>query len=105
MNRGDVYWHKFKEPDKKRPVVIITRDGAISDLNAVTVVPATSTIRELPSQVLLTEEEGMPQVCALNVDWVQTVPKRTLQDFITHLPEERMDEIFEAIKFAFGFDK
>ena len=61
MNRGDVVWHKFKEPDKRRPVLILTRDGAISGLNQVTVVPITSTIRDLPSQVPLTEEDGLPE--------------------------------------------
>jgi mRNA interferase MazF len=105
MNRGDVYWHKFREPDKRRPVLIITRDGAISDLNAVTVVPATRNIRELRSQVLLTEEDGMPETCVVNLDWIQTLPKEKLGGFITHIADDRMEEVFEAIKFAFGFDK
>lgn len=105
MNRGDIYWHKFKEPDKTRPVLIITRDEAITDLNAVSVVPTTTTIRELPSQVLLTEEDGVRETCVLNIDLIQTVPKNKLRGYITHLSEERMEEVFEAIKFAFGFDR
>ena len=105
MNRGDVVWHKFKEPDKRRPVLVLTRDGAISGLNQVTVVPITSTIRDLPSQVLLSEEDGMPNECVANVDWIQTVPKDYLRGSITRLSDDRMNEIFEAIKFAFGFDK
>jgi mRNA interferase MazF len=75
MNRGDIVWHKFKEPDKTRPVLILTREGAIPELNAVTVVPITSTIRELPSQVLLTDEDGMREPCVLNVDWIQLYRK------------------------------
>ncbi|MBA2333437.1 MAG: type II toxin-antitoxin system PemK/MazF family toxin [Pyrinomonadaceae bacterium] len=105
MIRGEVVWHKFKEPDKKRPVLILTRDGAISELNAITVVPITTSIRDLASQVLLTEEDGVKEACVLNVDWIQTVPKNKLGANITILSEDRMDEVFEAIKFAFGFDK
>ena len=61
MIRGDVFWHKFKEPDKKRPVLIITRTEAIKELNAVTVIPTTTNIRDIPSQVLLTEEDGLDE--------------------------------------------
>jgi len=58
MKRGDIYWHKFKEPDKTRPVLIITRDEGISELNALTVISTTTTIREVPSQILLNEEDN-----------------------------------------------
>ena len=105
MNRGDVIWHKFKEPDKTRPVLILTRNEAISKLNAVTVVPITTTIRDVRSQVVLDESDGMREVCALNFDWIQTVPKGALLTLITRLSEDRMDEVLEALKFAFGFDK
>lgn len=105
MTRGDVVWHKFKDPDKTRPVLILTRNGAIPELNAITIVPITTTVREVPSQVVLTEEDGMREVCAVNLDWIQTVPKNKLGSYITHLSDERMQEVFEAIKFAFGFDK
>jgi mRNA interferase MazF len=71
----------------------------------VSVIPTTTTIRELPSQVLLTEDDGMQEVCVLNIDLIQTVPKNKLRNFITHISEERIQEVFEAVKFAFGFDK
>ncbi len=105
MIRGDVYWHKFKEPDKTRPVLILTRNEAIPEFDSITVVPTTTTIRNVLSQVLLTEEDGMKEVCVLNLDWIQTIPKNKLGSCITHLSEERMQEVFEAMKFAFGFDK
>lgn len=105
INRGDVYWHKFREPDKKRPVLIITRNGAISELNQVTVIPTTTHIREIESQVILDEADGMDEICALNLDWIQTIPKSKLRSFITLLSDERMKEVFEATKYAFGFDK
>ncbi len=105
MNRGDVYRHKFKEPDKTRPVLILTRNEAIPKLNAITVIPITTTIQDILSQVVLTEYDGMEAVCVLSSDWIQTVPKNKLSSYITHLSDERRQEVFEAIKFAFGFDK
>lgn len=105
MNRGDVFWHKFKEPDKTRPVLIITRDEAIPELNAITVIPITTTIRDVDSQVILMESDGMREVSVLNIDGIQTIPKNKLGKFITHLSDERMREVFEAIRFAFGFDR
>ena len=45
------------------------------------------------------------KMCVLNIDWIQTIPINKLRDFITHLSDERMAEVFEAVKFAFGFEK
>ncbi len=105
MKRGDVVWHKFKEPDKTRPVLVITRDGAISELNDVTVIPVTSDIRNLASEVFLTADQGMPQDCVANVDWIHTVPKQKLFGLITQVTDEKLEEVLTAIKFAFGFEE
>jgi mRNA interferase MazF len=104
MIQGDVYWHKFKEPDKRRPVLILTRNSAIKNLNSVTIAQITTTIRNLESVVWLDENDGVSQICAVNADNIHTVRKDKLRNYITHLSEERMDEIFEAIKFAFDFE-
>ena len=66
MNRGDVCWYNFKTPDKKRPVLVLTRDSAITVLNSVTIAPITSTIRSIPTELVLTEEDGLPRTCAAN---------------------------------------
>jgi len=65
----------FPRPDKKRPVVILTRESALEFLGEVTVVPITSTIRDIPSEVLLTRADGMPKECAVNLDHLQPLPK------------------------------
>jgi mRNA-degrading endonuclease toxin of MazEF toxin-antitoxin module len=61
-------------------------------------------LRDNPSTVWLSEEDGMLQECLINIDNIQTVSKAKLATYITHLSENKMDEVFEAIKFAFGFD-
>lgn len=105
MIRGDICYHTFKEPDKRRPVLILTRTNAISFLNEVTIAPITTTIRDNNSSVWLDESDGMREACAINLDYLQTVPKQKLGKIITHLSDERMKEVFKAIKFAFDFDK
>lgn len=104
MNQGDVYWYTFQEPDKRRPVVILTRDSAISFLTSLTIAPITTTVRAIPSEVVLTEQDGMAVECAVNLDNIQTVPKAKLRGYISHLSFERMLEVRDAISFALGFD-
>lgn len=104
MNRGDVCWYTFKVPDKRRPVLVLTRDSAIAILNTVTIAPITSTIRSIPTEVVLTEEDGLPATCAANFDNLQTVPKGNIGNRITQLTARRMKEVAAAIAFALGFD-
>jgi mRNA interferase MazF len=104
VNRGDIYWYAFKGPDKKRPVLILTRDSAIAVLNSVTVAPLTSTIRGIPTEIVLTEDDGLPDTCAVNFDNLQTAPKSNFGGRITRLSAARMRDAVAAISFALGFD-
>jgi mRNA interferase MazF len=100
MKRGEVRWYKFQLPDKNRPVLILTRDSILEYLGEVTVAPITSTIRDIPSEVFLSKEEGMPKDCAVNCDHIQTVSKGKIGSRITTLSSEKMDQVHEAILFA-----
>ena len=104
MNQGDVYWRTFRNPDKRRPVLILTRDSAIEYLTSLVVAPITSTIRNVPSEVKLTNEDGLFADCAANFFNLQTVQSETLGEYITHLSPERMREVRTAIEFALGLD-
>ncbi|TLY19346.1 MAG: type II toxin-antitoxin system PemK/MazF family toxin [Nitrospirae bacterium] len=103
MKRGEVRWYKFSKPDKRRPVVILTRDSALEFLGEVTVAPVTSTIRDIPSEVLLTEADGMPKSCAVNLDHIQTVAKAKIGPLITSVSARKMSEVRSACLFALGF--
>ena len=103
MNGGEVRWYKFQNPDKKRPVVILTRSSALDFLGEVTVAPVTSTIRDIPSEVLLGREDGMPRECAVNLDHIQTVSRGRVGSLITTLKASRMQEIRSSLLFALGF--
>lgn len=104
MNRGDVCWYTFKSPDKKRPVLILTRNSAIAVLHSVTVAPITSTIRSIPTEIILTKDDGMPNTCAANFDNLQTVAKNNIGERIARLTARRMKEAAAAVSFALGFD-
>jgi mRNA interferase MazF len=104
VNRGDVCWYTFKTPDKKRPVLVLTRNSAIAVLNSVTIAPITSTIRNIPTEVILTRDDGLPNTCAANFDNIQTVPKSNVGDRIARLTARRMREAAAAVSFALGFD-
>ena len=104
MKRGEVYWYTFKSPDKRRPVLILTRSAVIPYLNTVTIAPITSRIRDIPSEVLITIDDGMPTDCAANFDNIQTVDKSKIGKFITQLSLGQLEEVREAIYFALGLD-
>jgi mRNA interferase MazF len=103
MKRGEVRWYKFAKPDKNRPVVVLTRNSALEFLGEVAVAPITSTIRDIPTEVLLTKEDGMPQECAVNLDHIQTVSKGKIGPLITTLNPMKMSELRSALLFALGF--
>ena len=100
MKRGEIRWYKFHAPDKKRPVLVLTRDTIIEYLSEVTVAPLTSTIRDIPSEVVLSKEDGLPKACAVNCDHLQTVAKSKIGALITPLSEEKMAQVSKAIRFA-----
>jgi mRNA interferase MazF len=103
MKRGEVRWYRFSRPDKRRPVLLLTRDSALEFLGEVTIAPVTSTIRAIPSEVVLTTEDGMPRDCAVNLDHVQTVSRAKLGGVIAALGARRMSEVRSALLFALGF--
>lgn len=104
MARGEIRWYRFARPDKKRPVLILTRDTALEFLGEVTVAPITTTIREIPTEVILTSTDGMPRECAINLDHVQTVSSSRIGPLLTTLTARQMAEVGDAILFALGFD-
>ncbi|KUO39932.1 MAG: PemK family transcriptional regulator [Hadesarchaea archaeon DG-33] len=100
MKRGEIRWYKFKAPDKRRPVLILTRDSILEYLGEVTVAPITSTVRDIPSEVSLSRDDGMPRDCAINFDHIQTVSKGKIGSLIATLSLEKLKQVREAIIFA-----
>ena len=102
--RGDVRLYQFAPADKKRPVVVLTRDSAVGYLSTVTVAPIKSTIRGVPSEVVLSEEDGMKASCAVNLHHAVTVSQERLGKRVARLSTPRMNEICAALRFSLGCD-
>jgi mRNA interferase MazF len=100
--RGDIRLFRFPEPDKQRPVVVLTRDSIIDRLSRITVAPVTSTIRGVASEVVLGPDDGMKDACAINLHNIMTVPKAGLGRLVVHLDARRLDQVCAAIAFALG---
>lgn len=101
MNRGEVWWVEW--PDLgRRPHLVLTRQGAIPVLHTFVAVPATRTIRGIPTEVRLGLEDGMPEDCALSLDNITAVPRALFVDRICRLGPERMHEVCSALALATG---
>ena len=105
MKRGEIRWYTFRVPDKRRPVLVLTRDEVIDRLNEIIVVPATRTIRGLTTEVVLTEDDGMPAACALNFDHISLAQRNRIGPALCSLLEARWSEVRRALLIACGFGK
>ena len=105
MKRGEIRWYTFRLPDKRRPVLILTRNDVLDRLNEIIVVPATRTIRGLTTEVVLTVDDGMPAACALNFDHVALAQRSRLGPVLCDLLEPRGAEERDALVIACGFGR
>ena len=98
--RGEVWWCELAEVGR-RPVVVLSRDAAIPRLRRTLIGPCTTTIRGIPSEVLLEPpEDPVPQTSAVNLDSVESVSLGTLVERLGRLSDERMREICRALEVA-----
>ncbi len=104
MRRGEVWWADLPPPTGHRPVVLLSRDEAYSYRELVTIAPVSRRIRGIPAEVALGPEDGMPQVCAVNLDSMTTVPRAGLQRQIASLGDDKIRAVDSAIHFALGLE-
>jgi mRNA interferase MazF len=101
VNRGELWW--TETPDAgRRPTLVLTRQTAIPVLNWVLAVPATRTIRGIPTEIRLGPEDGLPDECVLSLDNIVPIPKSLFLDHIARLSGERMQQVCAALAIATG---
>ena len=100
MRRAEVWWSELPPPVGRRPVLLLSRNSAYSVRTSVTVAMVTRTIRDIPVEVLLGQEDGMPAKCVVNLDEILTIPKSRLTEQITVLSPEKMAGVAKSIVFA-----
>ena len=98
--RGEVWWCEVPEV-RRRPVVVLSRDAAIPRLRRTLIGPCTSTIRGIPSEVLLDpSEDPIPRPSAVNLDSIESVSVGTLVERLGRLSDRRMRQICAALEVA-----
>jgi len=98
--RGEVWWCELAEIGR-RPVVVLSRDAAIPRLRRTLVGPCTTTVRGIPSEVLLEPgDDPVPRTSVVNLDSVESVSLGTLVERIGRLSDERMRQICDALEIA-----
>lgn len=100
MRRGQVWWAELPPPVGRRPVVLLSRDVAYRVRTSITVGIVTRIARDIPVEVPLGPEDGMPQRCVANLDEILTIPKARLTERITTLSPQKMAAVARAIIFA-----
>lgn len=99
MRRGEIWWGEHPEAGR-RPFLILTRDAAIAVRHRVVVAPVTRTRRNIPSEVPVDEDDGMPTRCAISLDNITTVPQHRLTEKICQLSSERLHQVCAALDTA-----
>ena len=102
IERGQIWLFTFSRPDKRRPVLVLTRPEVIRLLDTVMVAPITSAIRGAPSEVIVGVDEGLKHDSAINLDHVQTVDKARLERFVGTIGSKKMNEVCGALAIATG---
>ncbi len=105
LERGQVRLFRFNSPDHRRPVLLLTRGSAIRYLNKVTVAPISSTIRGVPSEVILDEADGMKRPCSINLHHLVSVPKKGFGARLAQISPSRLRQVCKAISFSLGCDE
>jgi mRNA interferase MazF len=102
VKRGEIWWAELEPPAGRRPVLLLSRDEAYSVRELVTVAPVTTRIRNIPSEVSLGTEDGLPKACVVNLDTIVTIAKASLGERITILSPGKMKAVESALHFVFG---
>lgn len=85
--QGDIWWAEAE--DRRRPVLVVTRDEALPVLTRILVAPVTRTVRGIPTELTLDADDGLPQPCAASFDNLQPIRKSFLTDRLGSIRSRR----------------
>jgi mRNA interferase MazF len=101
VKRGDIWWANV---DKRRPVVLVSRDEAYGVRSLVIVAPATTKVRGYAVELKVGRREGLPRECVINCDWLVTLPKEDLIERAGSLAGPKLRQLDDALRFALDLD-
>jgi len=100
VERGEVWWARLPAPIGTRPVLLLSRSQAYRVRRSVTIALITTTMRNIPVEVPLGPEDGMPRPCVVNCDEVHTIALPLIDNRIMALSAEKMEAVASAVRFA-----
>jgi mRNA interferase MazF len=104
MTRGEVWWANLPAPAGHRPVLLLSRDSALSHRSFIIVAPISRRVRHIPAEVGLRQEDGLAYACAVNLDVLYTISISSLQEYIATLSAAKLQAVEAAIHFALGLE-
>jgi mRNA interferase MazF len=102
VSRGDIWLYRFGKPDKRRPVLVLSRNAALEVMNTAVVAAITSTIRGAPSELRVTVDDGLKNESVASFDHIYTVPQVELRQYVGTLDAKRMRTACRALGIAMG---
>jgi mRNA interferase MazF len=105
LKQYEIWWADLGKPVGRRPVLLLSRDGAYEFLNKVVAAEITTTIRHIPIEVPLGAAEGLPKKCVVNCDYLRTIAIQKLVERISRLPAQRIPEVKRAVGYALGWEE
>lgn len=103
MTQYEIWWADLAGTAGRRPVLLLSRDDAYSYLNKFLVAEITTTIRNIPVELILGKREGMPKPCVVNCDNLRTIPRQALTQRAGRLSQRRIPELKRAVGYALGW--
>lgn len=94
--QGEIWWAEAQ--DKRRPVLVVTRNEAVPVLTSIVVAPVTRTVRDIPTEVPLGPDQGLPEDCAASFDNLQPIRRTFLTRRIGSLRIDETGEICRALE-------
>jgi mRNA interferase MazF len=104
LGRGEIWQFRFAPPDKRRPVLILTRPSLLEVLHTVTVAAVTTILRGSPTEVELDVDEGLKTKSCVNLTNVFTVRQSDLRQFVGTVSADKMNHVCHALAIATGCD-
>ena len=104
IRRGDIRWFQFERPDKRRPVLILGREDLLASRSLIPVVPLSTQIRNISSEVLLSPDEGLPSACVLKPEWIRAIERTQIGPYVASFPDHRWVEVQRAVLYILGLD-
>ncbi len=105
MKQYEIWWAELPKPAGRRPVLLLSRDGAYAVLNKFVTAEIAATVRHIPIEVPLGPSEGMAQPCVVNCDNLRTISKVYLVKKISRLSPKRVHQVKRAIGYALAWEE